>query len=132
MRDTTIEDYLGAIYRLQQSNTNPTIGNNDLVPLSVLREQFGFSHISIHEMVQKLVGEGLVKYIPYQGVALTQPGNIRARNLIERHQTWERFLIDQLGIAIEEAHDIAHQLEHAAPQIVTERLKTFLKDRCSG
>jgi DtxR family Mn-dependent transcriptional regulator len=130
MRDATVEDYLGTIFQIQKSKPPIAADQPVPVPLSELREQFGFTHISIHEMIQKLVGQGWVEYTPYQGVRLTCAGETRARDLLTRHQTWERFLVHQLGIPVDEAHEISHHLEHAAPQIVTERLDAFLKSRC--
>jgi Mn-dependent DtxR family transcriptional regulator len=52
-----VEDYLGAIYRLRDDPESP-------VPLSALGEHFGFSPVSIHEMVQKLSQQGWIRYYP--------------------------------------------------------------------
>ena len=41
----TIEDYLGAVYRLREAPEAP-------LPLAQLQEHFSFSRVSIHEMVQ--------------------------------------------------------------------------------
>jgi Mn-dependent DtxR family transcriptional regulator len=49
------------------------------LPLGDLQEHFGFSPISIHEMIQKLVQRGLVEYLPYKGVVLTPSGSRRSR-----------------------------------------------------
>lgn len=115
------EEYLGAIYRLREDADSP-------VPLSKLGEYFGFSTVSIHEMVVKLVGRGWIDYHPYHGVTLTESGAEVARALLRRHRLWERFLIDRLHIPWDEAHEIAGCLEHAAPELVTERLSELLGD----
>ncbi len=116
-----VEDYLGAIYRLQEDHTLP-------VPLSVLGEHFGYSPVSIHEMIQKLSQRGWIAYHPYRGVTLTEQGEAVALALLRRHRLWERFLTDVLHIPWSEAHQIAGALEHAAPEAVTERLAAFLGD----
>lgn len=111
----SIEDYLGAILRLQRDRSLP-------LPLSQLQEHFGFSPISIHEMVQKLAQRGLAEYFPYKGVCLTEKGEKSASSLVRRHRIWEFFLTNELNVPIDEAHTLAGNLEHAAPDWVTERL----------
>ncbi len=119
VRKESVEEYLGTIYRLQEVMAAP-------LPLPRLQERLNYSPISIHEMVQKLEKEGLVDYIPYRGVILTEKGGQVAAALVRRHRIWERFLTDSLGIDWEKAHEIAGELEHAAPETVTERLADFL------
>ncbi len=116
-----VEEYLAAIYRLREE-----VGV--LVPLSQLVAYFGFSPVSIHEMIQKLDRQEWVVYHPYRGVTLTKEGEAIAEALLRRHRLWERFLTDVLSISWDEAHTIAGELEHAAPESVTERLAAFLGD----
>jgi len=119
MRQERVEEYLGAVYRLRTDPDTP-------LPLSQLTEYFGFSVVSVHEMVQKLDQEALVTYHPYRGVTLTEEGEEEARALLRKHRLWERFLTDILDISWDEAHVIAGNLEHAAPEKVAERLARFL------
>lgn len=116
-----VEDYLGAIYRLRGNPESP-------VPLSVLGDHFGFSPVSIHEMVQKLSQQGWIRYYPYRGVTLNEQGETIALALLRRHRLWERFLTDMLHVPWAEAHEIAGALEHAAPESVTEHLAALLGD----
>jgi len=119
MLQERVEEYLGAIYRLRGSAATP-------LPLSELTEYFGFSPVSIHEMIQKLDERGWVSYQAYRGVTLTADGEEVAQALLRRHRLWERFLTDILGIPWDEAHEIAGRLEHASTEVVTERLAVFL------
>jgi DtxR family Mn-dependent transcriptional regulator len=114
-----IEDYLGAIYRLRKDALTP-------LQLSRLREYFGFSRVSIHEMILKLAQRELLVYHPYRGVTLTEAGEAVATALLRRHRLWERFLTDLLGVPWDEAHEVAGRLEHAAPETVTEQLAHLL------
>jgi DtxR family transcriptional regulator, Mn-dependent transcriptional regulator len=116
----SIEDYLGAIFRLQPKDGQP-------LPLGDLQDHFGFSPISIHEMIQKLVQRGLAEYLPYKGVLLTTIGNTTAAALVRRHRIWECFLAEELNVDIDEAHQLAGDLEHAAPDWITERLFTYIQ-----
>jgi len=113
------EEYLGAVFRLRK-------GPEDPLPLPRLKSYFGFSPISIHEMVLKLEEQGYMVYIPYRGVLLSQAGEQVAAALVRRHRIWERFLTDILAIPAENVHQVANQLEHAAPELVTERLSLLL------
>ncbi|MCU0521187.1 MAG: metal-dependent transcriptional regulator [Anaerolineae bacterium] len=119
MRQERVEEYLGAVYRLREDADAP-------VPLSRLTEYFGFSPVSVHEMVQKLEEEGWVHYHPYRGVTLSGVGLAAAMAVLRRHRLWERFLTDKLALPWDEAHEAAGDLEHAATEEVTERLATFL------
>jgi DtxR family transcriptional regulator, Mn-dependent transcriptional regulator len=125
MRTLNTEDYLGAIFRLRKTLGSP-------LPLSRLKEYFGYSPISIHEMITKLEENNLVKYIPYKGVMLTLEGEKIGSALVRRHRIWERFLTDTLGIPLDTAHEVAGNLEHAAPETITEKLSDFLgnPDHC--
>ena len=114
-----VEEYLGAIYRLRESPQAP-------LPLPKLQEYLNYTLISIHEMVRKLESASLILYIPYRGVTLTDPGEQVAAALVRRHRIWEVFLTDKLAIPWDTTHDIAGQLEHAAPEVVTEQLAAFL------
>jgi DtxR family transcriptional regulator, Mn-dependent transcriptional regulator len=115
----SIEDYLGAIYRLEPKDRQP-------LPLGELQQHFGFSPISIHEMIKKLEQRGLAEYIPYKGVKLTDSGQTTAAALVRRHRIWECFLANELQVPIDEAHTLAGDLEHAAPDWITERLFSHL------
>lgn len=121
MQQDRVEEYLGAIYRLRGDAETP-------VPLSQLAQYFGFSPVSVHEMVQKLDSKGSVRYHPYRGVTLTVVGEEAAMRLLRRHRLWERFLTDILEIPWDEAHEIAGRLEHVATGLVTDRLAAFLGD----
>jgi DtxR family Mn-dependent transcriptional regulator len=114
-----IEEYLGVIYRLREGADTP-------LPLARMQEYFNYSLISIHEMVQKLENQALVSYTPYRGVILTEAGEKIATALVRRHRIWERFLNDLLKIPEDVVHIVAGQLEHAAPELVTERLADLL------
>jgi DtxR family Mn-dependent transcriptional regulator len=119
MSSQAIEMYIGGIFRLRESPSDP-------VTLRELHNYFHFSPISIHEMVTKLDTLGLLTYRPYKGVFLTEEGEIIAASLIRRHRLWECFLVDALHFEPGEVHNLADRLEHAAPEEVTDRLSEFL------
>jgi len=121
MNKDHVEEYLGAIFRLRGAGNVP-------LPLVRLQEYLHYSPISIHEMVQKLERNSLLLYTPYRGVVLTKAGERIAAALVRRHRIWERFLTDRLAISSDAAHELAGKLEHAAPELVTDRLAILLGD----
>ena len=121
MNTNHVEEYLGAIYRLRENPDNP-------LPLPHLQDYLHYTLISIHEMVRKLEKEAYITYSPYHGVILTAKGEQVASALVRRHRIWERFLADTLAIPWDATHTLAGQLEHAAPELVTERLAQLMGD----
>ena len=110
--------YLVTIARLAE--------NHQPLPLSQLAQELSISPISANEMCRKLQDEGLVVYRPYKGVSLTPEGELRAYYVLRRHRLWEVFLVKQLGLDSAQAHDAACELEHTTPDLVANRLDTFL------
>jgi DtxR family transcriptional regulator, Mn-dependent transcriptional regulator len=96
------------------------------VPISALADRLGVSAVSATEMVHRLCDQGLLDHVPYKGVTLTAVGDRRAYRVIRRHRLWEHFLADHLGLAWQEVHDFACQMEHATPDEVVEGLAEFL------
>ena len=112
------EDYLKAIYELDgdiKRVSNKEIADNLLI-----------SPPSVSEMIKKLQGESYIDYIPYKGIILTEKGLNRAVKTKRRHLLWEKFLIDQLGYEVDEAHDEAEKLEHFTSDKLEKRLDKYL------
>src|SRR5258706_1323116 len=72
-----IEDYLKAIYLLQQEHQQ--------VSTSLLAARLGFALASVTGMLQKLARLGLVEYTPYNVVALTDDGRRGALSVVRLH-----------------------------------------------
>jgi len=106
-----IEDYLKAIYLLQQEHHQ--------VSTSLLAARLGFALASVTGMLQKLARLGLVEYTPYHGVALTDEGRRGALAVLRHHRLLELFLVESLGYSWEEVHEEAEILEH----VLSERLE---------
>lgn len=115
----SVGEYLEAIYRLEQK-VSP-------VATSALAARLERSPASVSEMMRKLAQQELVLYEPYRGVSLTEDGKRTALRLIRRHRLWERFLTDLLGLSWDVVHEEACRLEHAASDLVTERLAEVLE-----
>ena len=100
-----VQDYLKAIYGLESSG--------ERVTTSALAERMGVSAPSATAMTKRLDELGLVERVPHRGVALTEAGRLGALEVLRHHRLLERYLVDRLGLALDEVHAEAELLEHA-------------------
>jgi Mn-dependent DtxR family transcriptional regulator len=116
-----VEDYLERILEL--------INTKGYARVVDIATSLGISQASVTNMVQRLDGEGLLKYEKYRGMVLTTAGETLARNIARRHQLLTDFL-KLLGVderVIE--HDVEGMEHHISPstlraiEALTARLK---------
>jgi DtxR family Mn-dependent transcriptional regulator len=100
-----VQDYLKAIYALESAG--------ERVTTSALAARMGVSAPSATAMTKRLADLGLVERSPYRGVALTEDGNRGALEVLRHHRLLERYLVDRLGLSLDEVHVEADRLEHA-------------------
>ena len=96
------------------------------VPLPALAQALAISPVSANEMGRKLTDKGLVRYEPYKGVTLTPVGEARAQQILYRRRLWEVFLVEKLGLAPDEAEEMACRFEHVTPEKLAGQLAAFL------
>lgn len=113
-----IEDYLKAIYSLQQQS--------GAVTTSLLGEQRGLKPGSVTGMVKKLAEMNLVQHTPYQGVLLTASGERVALEVIRHHRLLELYLVEALGYSWDEVHEEAEKLEHHISEKLEARIAARL------
>jgi DtxR family transcriptional regulator, Mn-dependent transcriptional regulator len=99
------QDYLKAIYVLESAG--------ERVTTSALARRMGVSAPSATAMTKRLDELGLVERLPYRGVALTDAGRRGALEVLRHHRLLERYLVDRLGLTLDEVHAEAELLEHA-------------------
>jgi DtxR family Mn-dependent transcriptional regulator len=100
-----VQDYLKTIYALEAEGARVTT--------SALASRMGVSAPSATAMTKRLAELGLLERAPYRGVALTEQGRAGALEIIRHHRLLERYLVDRLGLALDEVHAEAELLEHA-------------------
>src|ERR671919_896677 len=100
-----VQDYLKAIYALETAG--------ERVTTSALAGRMGVSAPSATAMTKRLAELGLVERAPYRGVALTEQGRLGALEVLRHHRLLERYLVDRLGLSLDEVHVEADRLEHA-------------------
>jgi Mn-dependent DtxR family transcriptional regulator len=102
-----VEDYLERILELIDSK-----GYARVVDIAT---SLKISQASVSNMVQRLDGDGLLKYEKYRGLVLTAAGEALARNITRRHQLLTDFLtllrLDKQVIH----HDVEGMEHHISP-----------------
>lgn len=114
------EMYLSSVVRLIEQ------GAECPVPVSILAGELEVLPVSVNQMVRKLEEDGLIAYIPYKGVTLTDAGWERANQVLRLRRLWEVFLVERLGYSLDDANELACRLEHSLPAEAGERLSDFL------
>jgi len=113
-----VEDYLKAIYELEMRGgvaaTSDVASRLDVAPASVTG------------MVRRLATQGYLDHVPYRGVQLTPLGRRAALRTIRRHRILESYLTSVLGYPWDLVHDEAERLEHAASDVLIERMAAAL------
>ncbi|WP_419942279.1 metal-dependent transcriptional regulator [Candidatus Palauibacter sp.] len=115
-----VEDYLKAVYKLQAE------AGAAAVSTTALAEELDRSAASITRMVQGLAAQGLLSYTRYRGARLTALGEVTALRIIRRHRVIELYLIEKLGYSWEDVHAEAERLEHAASDVLIDRMAETL------
>ncbi len=113
-----VQDYLKAIYALESSE--------ERVTTSALAGRMGVSAPSATAMTKRLAELGLVERAPYRGVALTDEGRRGALEVLRHHRLLERYLVDRLGLTLDEVHAEAELLEHALSEELEARIDAEL------
>ena len=114
------EDYIKLIYELAIEN------DVELIKTSDLSSKFGYTDQSVNEMIKKLSQKGLVTFIPYKGIKLTENGLEQAIRMTRSHRIWEVFLTEKLGFLWQDVHEEAERLEHATSPRLVEKLFDYL------
>ena len=102
-----VEDYLERILEL--------INTKGYARVVDIAESLKISQASVTNMVQRLDGEGLLKYEKYRGLALTASGEALAKNITRRHKILTDFFrlfgLDEETIF----HDVEGMEHHISP-----------------
>jgi DtxR family Mn-dependent transcriptional regulator len=111
---STVEDYLQAIYSLE--------GEGDTVISARLARRMHVTPPTAWATVRRMVRDGLVELDGRKVVRLTPKGHDLAEDITRRHRLAERFLVDVMGLGWAEAHEEAHQFEHAITPRLYDRI----------
>jgi len=110
--NVALEDLLAALYRLDEAGESmPTT------------EALG-SVQRVHRLQRSLeVARERALIVQRDGrVELTDSGRREARQIVRRHRQWERYLVDEAGMAADHVHEPAEQLEHVKAARIQQEL----------
>jgi len=113
------ENYIKVIYHLSLVLPKGVTTN-------AIAEKLETKASSVTDMLKKLAEKKWVFYQKYQGVSLTENGNLIAKMIVRKHRLWEVFLVEKLDFSWDEVHDIAEQLEHIKSEKLINKLDNFL------
>ncbi len=113
------ENYLKAIFKISEKEGKAASTN-------AIASEMQTTAASVTDMLRRLAEKNLIDYEKYRGVQLTEEGGRVATALIRKHRLWEVFLMEKLGFAWDEVHELAEQLEHVQGDSLIERLDAFL------
>ncbi|MEN9326036.1 MAG: metal-dependent transcriptional regulator [Flavobacterium sp.] len=116
---TSEENYLKVIYHL--SNLSPKGVNTNAIAAMLDTKAS-----SVTDMLKKLSEKDWINYQKYQGVSLTDKGKLNAKIIVRKHRLWEVFLVEKLGFAWDEVHEVAEELEHIQSEKLINQLDQFL------
>ena len=108
------EDYLEAIYHISAEKMAARAKD--------IAVRLGVKASSVTGALRTLGSMGLINYAPYDLITLTDEGKVVAKEIVNRHETLEKFLVNVLGIDRQEADEAACKMEHSVPKAIIERL----------
>lgn len=114
------ENYLKTIFHLGG-------GDSKSITTNAIAEQMETKPSSVTDMAKRLAEKGLVDYIRYQGVSLTDAGVKTALSIIRKHRLWEVFLVEKLDFTWDEVHEVAEQLEHIKSEKLIDKIDELLE-----
>ncbi|MFQ5896567.1 MAG: metal-dependent transcriptional regulator [Nitrospinota bacterium] len=113
-----VEDYLKAIYRLEQREGRVTT--------KAIAVALDVAAPSVTAMIKRLHAMRLVRYTRYRGVGLTAGGRQVALEVIRHHRLLELYLVEALGLPWDQVHAEADRLEHVISEELEERIAEHL------
>ena len=102
MKNITIKNYIMAVYEADRERGTARVSD--------ITRILGYRMPSVTEYLQKLAKDGIITYIPYIGVKLTEKGREIAEKVIERRKVLRNLLV-YLGIPKGLAENESKKLE---------------------
>ncbi len=118
------EDYLEAIYHISAEKM--------VARAKDISEYLQVRASSVTGALRTLGKLGLINYAPYDLITLTPEGETAAKEVVHRHTSLQKFLVNVLGVDEKEADKAACKMEHSVPKAIVERLVKYSEyvDKC--
>lgn len=118
---STQEDYLEAIYRLQQVDAAGS------TRVSAIAARLGTRLPTVTRTVHRLTALGLLHHADRRAVSLTEEGERVAAEVVHRHDDLVTLLVGVLGLDRKQAEADACQIEHGFSRRGAQRLHELLE-----
>jgi len=115
----SLEDYLEAIFH--------TISEKQGVRPKDIAERLGVSNASVTGALRALADKEMIRYAPYDVIALTAAGKTMAEDVIRRHEVLHDFFVKVLAVDDKEADEAACRMEHSISGMILERFVRFVE-----
>ncbi len=119
MLTATMEDYLKAILTLETLKK--------YVRVRDIAQKMNVRVPTVTSMMTTLAERNLVSHEKYEHVELTGEGTRIAREILERHTTLRKFLVEVLRVDEKTAEKDACEMEHAVSTLTLARLVAFME-----
>lgn len=114
----SIEDYLETIYLLDKEKKG--VRSIDVAL------QLMVSKPSVNKAVSNLIDAQLVKQEKYSPIFLTELGQKKAKEILNRHITIKEFLVNVLKVTAKTAEQEACLMEHSISNETVAKMRSFL------
>lgn len=115
----SLEDYIEAIYHI--------ITEKQVARGKDIAARLDVSGPSVTEALRALSKKGLINYVPYEVITMTERGREVAEDVIGRHNALKKFFIEVLALDETTAEQGACKIEHTAPREIINRMVQFSK-----
>jgi len=119
MPSSTVENYLKAILRLEESGGGETT-------VGEIARELELTPGTVTTMMRHLSEHGYVDYVPRRGLHLRPVGRAAALRVVRRHRLVESFLVRVMELDWSEVHEEAEILEHVISDRLLERIDRML------
>lgn len=114
---SSLEDYIETIYLI--------ISEKEAVRPKDIARRLNVSNASVTGALKTLAEKGMIKYAPYDIIALTDEGRTAAMDVLRRHELLKDFFIKVLNVHPDDADKAACVMEHGVSQDIIDRLAKF-------
>ncbi len=114
----TQEDYLAAIFRIEQQHS--------IIRANLIASEMGVTRPTVTTALKHLSALDLIVYKPYQPIKLTEKGRKQALAIAHRNSILFLFFRDTLKFSEKQASEIACKMEHAIDDEVVVQLGKLL------
>jgi Mn-dependent DtxR family transcriptional regulator len=121
------QDYIEAIYRLEQSSPVDTATGRSGIRVSDIAHQLGTRLPTVTRSIRKLTDLGYVEHVARRSVFLSRKGRSVARELVHLHDDLVQFFTRILGVDADESERVVCQIEHGIPADVAQRFHEFME-----